>query len=100
MHVNHLGLRCETDWELLRIIMRDDWVLVTNNAIEFRGRYRAIDLHPGVVFLVPSVPGLEQLRLFDAALDYLAEQSDLVNKALDVTIGDGRQLRLTSYDLP
>jgi hypothetical protein len=39
----------------LKVIAEQDWVLVTNNAIEFRGRYREIELHPGVVFLVPVV---------------------------------------------
>ncbi len=37
MHVNHIGLRTETDWELLKVVAADDWVLVTNNALEFRG---------------------------------------------------------------
>ena len=55
MHVNHLGLRTETDWDLLKVIAEQDWVLVTNNAIEFRGRYRAIELHPSIVFLLPAV---------------------------------------------
>jgi predicted nuclease of predicted toxin-antitoxin system len=36
MHVNYLGLRTETDWDLLKVIAEQDWVLVTNNAIEFR----------------------------------------------------------------
>jgi len=39
MHVNHLGLQTEKDWDVLKVIEEDDWVLVTNNAIEFRGRF-------------------------------------------------------------
>jgi predicted nuclease of predicted toxin-antitoxin system len=62
MHVNHLGLRSEKDWDLLRAVADGDWVLVTNNAFEFRGRYRHIELHPGIVFLVPAVRGTEQVR--------------------------------------
>lgn len=57
MHVNHLGLQTEKDWDLLKVVENDDWVLVTNNAFEFRGRYRRIEIHPGVVFIVPSVRG-------------------------------------------
>lgn len=60
MHVNYLGLRTETDWDLLKVIAEQDWVLVTNNAIEFRGRYRDIELHPGVIFLLPAVRRAEQ----------------------------------------
>ncbi len=55
MHVNHLGMRTGSDHELLWVLAEHDWVLVTNNAIEFRGRYRKIELHPGVVFLLPAV---------------------------------------------
>ena len=42
MHVNHLGLGTEKDWDLLKVVAENDWILVTNNAIEFRGRYRDI----------------------------------------------------------
>ncbi len=100
MHVNHLGLRTEKDWDLLRIIADDDWVLVTNNAIEFRGRYRAIDLHPGVVFLVPSVRAGEQVRLFEAAPDQVGLQPDMPNRAMDVTLGPQGEILVAVYDLP
>lgn len=100
MHVNHLGLRTDKDWELMKVIAADDWVLVTNNVIEFRGRYRKVDLHPGVVFLVPSVRGLEQLRLFHAALDYVDAAGDLVNRALDIAVLPDGSVAVEPYDLP
>jgi predicted nuclease of predicted toxin-antitoxin system len=100
MHVNHLGLRTEVDWDLLRVVAAQDWVLVTNNAIEFRGRYREIELHPGVVFLLPAVRREMQLRLFEAALERVREHPDLVNKALDVDFdGEGRPV-VRAYELP
>jgi hypothetical protein len=79
MHVNHLGFGTEKDWDLLRVVAEGDWVLVTNNAIEFRGRYRHIELQPGVVFLVPSVRGTEQVRLFEAALDHVTQQPTFIH---------------------
>ena len=100
MHVNHLGLRTEKDWDLLRVVAEGDWVLVTNNAIEFRGRYHHIELHPGVVFLVPAVRGTEQVRLFEAALDHVTQQPNLVNRALDVTLGRENEPIVAAYDLP
>jgi hypothetical protein len=100
MHVNHLGLRTEKDWDLLRIIETDDWVLVTNNAIEFRGRYRRIAIHPGVVFLLPSVRGSDQIGLFQAALNYAQQVPDLVNRAIDVTFDEAGEIVVTVYDLP
>jgi hypothetical protein len=100
MHVNHLGLRTEKDWDLLNVVAKGDWVLVTNNAIEFRGRYRRVELHPGVVFLVPAVRGAEQIKLFRAALDYVQQYPDLVNRALDVTFDLERETSVAAYDLP
>ena len=100
MHVNHLGLRTDTDWDLLRIIAEQDWVLVTNNAIEFRGRYRRIELHPGVVFLLPAVRRTQQVRLFEAALDHVHLHPDLTNQALDVALDPTGNVTVTSYDLP
>ena len=38
-HVAHLGLREWKDWNILGLIEAQNWVLVTNNAIEFRARY-------------------------------------------------------------
>jgi predicted nuclease of predicted toxin-antitoxin system len=100
MHVNHLGLRTEKDWNLLKIVENNDWVLVTNNAIEFRGRYRRIEIHPGVVFLVPSVRGLDQVRLFEAALDHVQMLPDLVNRAIDVIFDQIGKIIVFDYDLP
>ncbi len=100
MHVNHLGLRTDMDWDLLKVIAEQDWVLVTNNAIEFRGRYREIELHPGVVFLVPAVRRAEQIRLFEAALGYIGTDGDLVNRAIDVVFDLNRVAIVTAYHLP
>jgi predicted nuclease of predicted toxin-antitoxin system len=100
MHVNHLGLRTETDWELLKVIAEQDWILVTNNAIEFRGRYRDLELHPGVVFLLPAVRRPEQVQLFEAALDHVQSDPDMTNRALDVSFDLDRTAVVTVYDLP
>ena len=100
MHVNHLGLRTDMDWDLLKVIAEQDWVLVTNNAIEFRGRYREIELHPGVVFLVPAVRRAEQIRLFEAALGYIGTDGDMVNRAIDVVFDLNRVAIVTAYHLP
>jgi predicted nuclease of predicted toxin-antitoxin system len=100
MHVNHLGLRTETDWDLLKVIAEQDWVLVTNNAIEFRGRYREIEVHPGVVFLLPAVRRPEQVQLFEAALDRIQSHPDMINRALDVSFDADRTPVVEVYDSP
>ena len=100
MHVNHLGLRTETDWAILDVVAAQDWVLVTNNAIEFRGRFRRIELHPGVVFIVPTVRGEHQARLFAAVLEQLPPAPDLMNRAIDVACAADGAIAVTVYDLP
>jgi predicted nuclease of predicted toxin-antitoxin system len=99
-HVVHLGLGEWQDWNILQIIDRDGWVLVTNNAIEFRSRYREIEIHPGVIFLLPSVPRAQQLSLFEAALDEVAINPDLVNQALDVEFAKDGRIAISRYALP
>ena len=99
MHVNHLDMRTWRDRDLLRVVERDDWTLVTNNVIEFRGRYGRVELHAGVVFLVPSVRRDDQIELFSAALDGIAGTPDLVNQALDVEFGSGG-IVVRRYSLP
>jgi predicted nuclease of predicted toxin-antitoxin system len=99
-HIVHLGMRQWKDWNVLEFAMRGAWALVTNNAVEFRSRYRALDLHPGVVFLLPSVRRGQQLLLFEAALEDIAINPDLSNQALDVGFGLGASVVVRRYTLP
>ena len=99
-HVVHLGLREWKDWNILEVIERNGWILVTNNAVEFRSRYRRIELHPGVIFLVPSVRRRQQLLLFEAALGELAINPDLINQALDITFSEKGRIAVRRYSLP
>jgi hypothetical protein len=72
----------------------------TNNAIEFRSRYRAITRHPGVIFLVPSVLRQQELALFAAALDEIAAKPDLTGHALDVDFSGAAKIVVRRYALP
>ena len=98
-HVARRGFHQWKDWKLMEVVAREGWVLVTNNAVEFRGRYRRIDVHPGVIFLVPSVRRAGQLELFEAALDEVDRDPDMINVALDV-LYDGSQIIVRRYSLP
>jgi len=106
-HINHLGLVSIKDWDLIDTIVDGNWTLVTNNAIEWRGRYRStatLLIHPGVVFIIPNVRRLEQQRFFAAALSWGAGQQDpenaLVGRALDMTLDRAGQPAISSHDLP
>jgi predicted nuclease of predicted toxin-antitoxin system len=68
-HVAHLGRASWKDWALRDYAIRYDFVLVTNNASDFRVLYAATDLHPGLVILVPNVVQERQVLLFREALN-------------------------------
>jgi predicted nuclease of predicted toxin-antitoxin system len=99
-HVIHLGLAELTDWDILKIVESHGWTLVTNNAVEFRSRFREIEIHPGVIFLLPSVRREQQVSLFEAALDDVAINPDLINQGLDVDFSEDAEIVVRRYTLP
>jgi predicted nuclease of predicted toxin-antitoxin system len=98
-HVAHLGKTSWKDWAIRDHAIKGDFVLVTNNASDFRGLYESEELHPGLVILVPNVAQEKQILLFRAALQRLAELGDATNKLLEVNI-DGDHITLKLYDFP
>jgi len=72
-HVNHLGLSGQPD----------------------SGK---LELHPGLIVLVPNVVPALQRALFGAALQHLAGREP-VNRAIEVTL-EGRSVQCVEYDLP
>ncbi len=100
MHVVHLGLASERDWDLLTAVRDGDWVLVTNNAVEFQRRYARLAIHAGVVFIRPSVRRAQQLELFGAALADIAAEPDIINIAVDVDYAEEGRIRIRRYALP
>jgi predicted nuclease of predicted toxin-antitoxin system len=64
-HVIHYGLHQSKDWDILKVVEEEGWILVTNNVIEFRGRFRQLEIHPSVVFLVPTAPRTQQIAALD-----------------------------------
>jgi uncharacterized protein with PIN domain len=101
MAVRDLGLLSARDWELLEVVERDDWTLVTNNTGEFRRRYRRrLALHAGIVFL-HGVARLEaQMDAFEAALDDITVDPDLTNTEVLVEYLGPGQYRVSRFDLP
>jgi predicted nuclease of predicted toxin-antitoxin system len=99
-HVVYLGLAEWRDWNILEVIHKDSWLLVTNNAVEFRSRYRALEIHPGVIFLLPSVRRAQQVLLFEAALADIERHPDLINQALDIDFTENAEIVIRRYALP
>jgi predicted nuclease of predicted toxin-antitoxin system len=98
-HVARVGKAGWKDWNVVRYASEGDFVLVTNNASDFRRLYTAEPLHAGLVILIPVVGRELQGKLFRAALDELAVTGDPVNRVLEADL-DGDDVILTLYDLP
>jgi hypothetical protein len=76
-----------------------DFVVVTNNASDFRQLYAAQPLHAGLVIIIPSVDRVRQQQLFRGALDELAQIGEPINRVLEVNIeSDEAKFRL--YEFP
>ena len=97
-HVAHLGKAGWKDWNVLRHACQNDFILVTNNATDFRKLYAEQLLHPGLVILIPNAVASLQKRLFKGALDELAAHAEPANRVLEVDL-DGEDITFDLYVL-
>ncbi len=98
-HVAHVGKAGWKDWNVARHASAGDFVLVTNNASDFRRLYAAQPLHAGLVIIIPNVGRAIQQQLFFGALEQLAAHGEPINQVLEVDI-DGEDVTFTFYDHP
>lgn len=97
-HVNHLGLSGKPDWELADRIVKDEFTFVTNNRVDFIRLFSKMELHAGLIIIVPNaVPGVQR-AMFEAAILYLAGR-ELINAAIEVSL-DGEIVKCIEYQLP
>jgi predicted nuclease of predicted toxin-antitoxin system len=97
--VAHIGKAGWKDWNLALYAREGDFVLVTNNASDFRRLYATEPLHSGLIILIPAVGRMVQQKLFRAALDELAAIGEPVNRVLEVNL-EGENAVVKVYDFP
>ena len=83
-HATRRGLTSTPDPVIARWCVTNDFALVTNNARDFRRIYSSLDLHPGLVVILPEIVASEQVRLFALILDRVEREPDLVNKLMEI----------------
>lgn len=71
------------------LIIGGDFVFVTNNRRDFLKLYAEVEIHNGLIILLPSVERDDQVRLFNLALDAAEHLDSTVNKLIEVDV-DGR----------
>ena len=83
-HATRRGLTARPDPVVARWCVANDFALVTNNARDFRRIYSGLDLHPGLVLLLPKIVASEQIKLFALVLDKVEDEPDLINKLVEI----------------
>ncbi len=95
VHPLHVGRRGEQDHTVLARCIREDRVLVTQNAQDFRGLIGQEDIHPGLIIL-PAVGRDGAYRLLLRAIEVLSTQGKpadvMVNRVLEVAADGGCHL--------
>jgi predicted nuclease of predicted toxin-antitoxin system len=97
-HVNHLGLNGKPDWELAERIVKDEFTFVTNNRVDFVRLFGKMELHAGLIIIVPNAIPALQRALFEGTLQYLAGKV-LINSVVEVSL-DRQVVRCIEYPLP
>jgi hypothetical protein len=96
------------DWQLMQIVIANDFTFVTHNAKDFRGIADAPgkgfhareELHAGLVCLNSFEPlDLDrQTRLLRIAFEELSQMTDLVNQALEVSENEDGSIDVADID--
>lgn len=94
-HVNWRGWSGFKDHRLREIIVREEFVFVTNNARDFRKLMGTTELHPGLIVIVPSVTPTIQRHLFGRAIAEASKITDMINKVIEIEVD-----RACVYELP
>jgi predicted nuclease of predicted toxin-antitoxin system len=68
------GMLNARDSELFSVVVREDWVFVTNNETDFVNLARQAELHPGLVS-IPQSAVVRRRRTFDAVIRYIEDQA-------------------------
>lgn len=97
-HVNHLGLSGKPDWQLADRIVADEFTFVTNNRVDFIRLFGEMELHAGLIVIVPNAAPAVQRALFRAAILYLAGK-ELINSVVEVSL-KGKVVECVKFNLP
>jgi predicted nuclease of predicted toxin-antitoxin system len=83
-HVVYRGWAGLEDYELRSIILREEFVFITNNGRDFRDLMGATELHPGLVIIVPNEKPRIQRELFRVALERIKRLPTMVNRVVEL----------------
>lgn len=85
-HVRDLQRLGSSDPSLALLAIERDSVFVTNNRIDFSQIYRKLELHPGLVIILPSTGVPTQERLFATFIEALPGLGDITNMLIEIDL--------------
>jgi hypothetical protein len=95
-------MRSRKDWTIVRRAVKDGFILVTSNTVDFKPLYEREEVHAGLLCLnvAPGLMALEvQKSLFLFALEQVAV-NEPVNEILELTVTAEGEVILDRYALP
>lgn len=99
-HVTYLGLAGKPDHMLLPVIVGGDHTFVTNNRKDFLRLYRHVEVHAGLLIIVPSVNWIKQIELFNKVLDAIETTNfDTVNQRIEVSMDGSVTMSQWPFDV-
>jgi hypothetical protein len=87
------------DHQLRELILREEFVFVTNHARDFRKLMGESELHPGLIVIVPNVRPIMQRKLFERALDEASKLRDMINRVVEIDSTEVRVFELPKVEL-
>ena len=97
-HVRFIGKAGVQDYNLVDVILDGGYLFVTQNARDFLKLFSRIDIHDGLVLLLPKARAHEQVRMFEAALDFIERLDHTINRVIEVHSVD--DIRLSNVPPP
>jgi predicted nuclease of predicted toxin-antitoxin system len=95
-HVAHRGWNALKDPALFAQIQDESFTFVTNNRDDFITLVQQVDLHAGLIVILPNVRRDEQIALFSQALALASSLPSMVNRVIEI----GRDGSAQVYELP
>ena len=84
LHVNWANMSGYRDEVVAVYAMGGDYVFVTNSGVDFRPIYRTLELHSGLIVILPSLKKPGQLMLFNQIIDFLENERDFINLLVEI----------------
>jgi predicted nuclease of predicted toxin-antitoxin system len=83
-HVAHYGFAGKKDPSVFARVQQEGFVFVTNNRDDFVDLAGRVDLHAGLVVILPQARREAQKVLFAAVLRHIVELGSIINRVIEI----------------